>query len=591
MVCAMQRRSSRGNWNAAGEKERISRNGPFPSFFSRCRSVVRFAIPVVLLTGCSTLGVKIDSRPEVTQQRQTRHLLASLSDSSRAAESLRLAQSPGLKPGERLALLLTSAEAALPQALQGRRDALEIYHSAVAQAVTVLMADRFANRTASGPLGSWQVEVVRKGTDLLDPLQAGSLLPAASVRITGLTSRSLQPGIGVPYVFSYPEDSPFLAGQPGIPPIGIATPATAVLSFKNSRARLSFIDTLRSDQVRLNNARTQVAADFSAPIAVLLARGKNRSIDLHALLFTQRRLDDAGLFQFQPYDPTKIPVVFVHGLFSRPEAWTQALNGLLADPEIRQHYQFWFLLYPTGLPIWKSAALLRSEMDRFHHELERDRHNPNLRRTVLIGHSMGGLVASLVVRQGGDKLWSQFSDTQVERLNISPKAQKVINRLIYFAPRDDISRVIFVATPHRGSRLAFNPVAGLISRLIQLPRLLDRNDRLQLQNAARDDVRNLFSVPTNSIRFLKADSPLILSIQKLPLARAIPYHSIIGDRGRGDSPHSSDGVVPYSSSHLESAQSEKIVPSGHGANEHPEAVEEMRKILLKAIGEKGRRRR
>jgi len=201
---------------------------------------------------------------------------------------------------------------------------------------------------------------------------------------------------------------------------------------------------------------------------------------------------------------------------------------------------------------------------------------------VLIGHSMGGVISSLVIRHGGDKLWNQFFDTQVERLHLSPRARATVERLVYFPSRTDISRVIFVATPHRGSGLAANPVAGFFARLVQLPRLLDPNDRAALASAADAGVRHLIALPVNSIRFLQPNSPLIKSIQNLPLARDIPYHSIIGDRGRGDSPHSSDGVVPYWSSHLASAASEKIVPTGHGANEDPAAIAEMRRILVEA---------
>jgi hypothetical protein len=60
---------------------------------------------------------------------------------------------------------------------------------------------------------------------------------------------------------------------------------------------------------------------------------------------------------------------------------------------------------------------------------------------------------------------------------------------------------------------------------------------------------------------------------------SVPYHSIIGDRGKGDAPNSSDGVVPYWSSHLNEARSEKIVPSGHGAHENPEGIAELARIL------------
>jgi hypothetical protein len=63
------------------------------------------------------------------------------------------------------------------------------------------------------------------------------------------------------------------------------------------------------------------------------------------------------------------------------------------------------------------------------------------------------------------------------------------------------------------------------------------------------------------------------------LAIRSPHRSIIGDRGRGDTPNSSDGVVPYWSSHLDTARSELIVPTGHGAMNSPLAIAEIQRIL------------
>lgn len=418
------------------------------------------------------------------------------------------------------------------------------------------------------------------GKNAFDPRQAASLVPAGAVRIKGLLQRTTQDGLGVPYVAWVPQDSPVVAGQPGIPKAGMPFPVTAVIVFDGEAARLRFQETLRDDHVTVNGRRQPLAADFSAPIAVLLSHGKNRSIDFDALFFTRRNFANIGLLQFQPYDPKKIPVIFVHGLVSRPEAWTQALNGLLADPRIRERYQFWFYLYPTGLPVWKSAAVLRTEMDRFHRTLDPDNRNPNQDRMVMVGHSMGGLITSLMIREGGEKLWRQFSDIPPEQLKVSPEAKKQILEFAYFTPREDIDRVLFVATPHRGSNLALNPVANFGASLIKLPFGLVAGDRSELIRAMRDDMKSVFVAPANSVRFLRAKSPLLLSILKLPLSPDIPYHSIIGDRGKGDTPNSSDGVVPYWSSHLEGARSEKIVPSGHGANENSEGVEEMRRILL-----------
>lgn len=66
---------------------------------------------------------------------------------------------------------------------------------------------------------------------------------------------------------------------------------------------------------------------------------------------------------------------------------------------------------------------------------------------------------------------------------------------------------------------------------------------------------------------------------KLPLRPDVPIHSIMGDRGKGDTPDSSDGIVSYWSSHLKNQASEKIVPSGHGSHQHPEGMAEARRIL------------
>jgi hypothetical protein len=152
-------------------------------------------------------------------------------------------------------------------------------------------------------------------------------------------------------------------------------------------------------------------------------------------------------------------------------------------------------------------------------------------------------------------------------------------KIVQFQPRPEISRVVFFATPHRGSDLAVNPISDFFSRLIRLPFGFLEHDRIALQSALREDVRDLFVAPANSITFLRANSPLLKSILALPMRPGVPFHSVVGDRGRGDAPESSDGVVPYWSSRMEGAKSEKIVPSGHGAHEHPDGIAELRRIL------------
>jgi hypothetical protein len=89
-------------------------------------------------------------------------------------------------------------------------------------------------------------------------------------------------------------------------------------------------------------------------------------------------------------------------------------------------------------------------------------------------------------------------------------------------------------------------------------------------------------LPTG-INDLSPQSPVLIALNKLPIEA--PYHSIIGDRGRGDTPNSSDGVVAYWSSHFEGAQSELIVPGSHRAYALPQTVTELKRILRLHLAE------
>ena len=492
-------------------------------------------------------------------------------------------QSSGPRLDERLNAALSAAKAAWPGMVEGNKREVENYNRALTQVVAGLPARRFADEEIAGEGGWFHVAIEREGADRLDSAAANLVTLAAGVRTTQLGPRSTEEGAGVPFVFCYDRGSPFLSDQPGISRFGISVPVTAFLSFEGTEARLTFYNRLDRNDVEIDGRKIPLAADFSASIALALSRSPNRPFDIPGLVFTRQHLRHAGLYQIQLYDRDRIPVILVHGLFSRPEAWVQVFNGLMADARIRAHYQFWVFLYPTGLPIWHSSMLLRSELDRFHSELEKQGRHANLHRIIIVGHSMGGLISSLMVRDPGESFWAMLSDTPLQELDLSAEGREMITNMVKFSPRTDIARVIYVTTPHRGSPIPHNPIIQFAIRFIQMPRTLSRRDRRALTEAIREDLRGLFTLPANSIRFLKSGSPVLEAIETLPLSDTIPYHSVIGDRGKGDSPNSTDGVVPYWSSHLKTAISEKIVPSDHSAPQNPETAKEIRRILLEAL--------
>ncbi|HET7228136.1 MAG TPA: hypothetical protein VFJ55_05810, partial [Chthoniobacterales bacterium] len=260
------------------------------------------------------------------------------------------------------------------------------------------------------------------------------------------------------------------------------------------------------------------------------------------------------------------------------------LNAFWTDPVVRRNYQVWVFNYPTGYPIPYSALLLRRQLEALNKAF------PNHRRIVLVGHSMGGIVSRLMITDSrGDKVWRYFFGTSPAQTKFSPESKALLREALIFKPRRDVARVIFIATPHRGSMVAQGPIGRIASSLIRKPLEFVRlGPEIMQASVVQEDpgVMKLKRIP-NSIDTLSPSDAFVKIVNALPLAKGVPYHSIIGDRGRGDTPNSSDGVVPYWSSHIEGVKSEKIVPSDHGANQSPQGIAEVVRILKLHIESRG----
>ena len=379
---------------------------------------------------------------------------------------------------------------------------------------------------------------------------------------------------------------------PGSPPPrmesakGYRLPVTSIVEFGRHNAptqveaRLHLVDPRNRETVKIGGERFPLAADFSAP---LLSYGRVNEIWLGFVNMVrgQNMRNTNGLLLFEPYDPDRIPVIFVHGLFSSKFIWRTTALALLADPEIRRHYQFWAFSYPTGNPISFSAQRLREDLafaqERF-----------GLKNgIVLIGHSMGGLLSRMQVTNSGRAIWDEAFGPKAQTLYAQVPEDSRAKKALIFGANRAIERVIFIATPHRGSWLASAGIGAIGIRLIRFPLDVLREIPETMADVLEGKERNRRTRIPTSIQGLSPNSPLLHALGRLPLQA--PHHSIIGDRGRGDTPDSSDGVVPYWSSHLSSAESEKIVPTGHEAMANPAAIAEVRRILLMNLAVENKR--
>ena len=165
------------------------------------------------------------------------------------------------------------------------------------------------------------------------------------------------------------------------------------------------------------------------------------------------RFEATGLSLVRPYVRGKIPVVLIHGLGFSPRSWARMIEGLEADPILRANYQFWTFSYPTGEPILYSASVLRRALLQARAQYDPDGSDPAFDRMVLIGHSLGGLLAKLMVQDSRSRLWETISAQPAERLDGPAEARELLRQAFLFKPLPGVRRIIFIATPHRGSRL------------------------------------------------------------------------------------------------------------------------------------------
>ena len=376
---------------------------------------------------------------------------------------------------------------------------------------------------------------------------------------------------------------------------------TAILDFDrvvDGKPALRTIPRLMNEHIFIgkNKVRHPLAANFSVPIALFWKLSDADGTELLGAFRPKKAINTMGLYFSEPYDPKKIPVLFTHGLMSGPATFANLTNRLLVDPVIRENYQFWFFGYPSGLAWTIPASRQREALEELMKEYNPRGASKEMNNIVMVGHSMGGLITRF---NNSTKPWTlmkglfelppeTFADmtlenwkTGLEPLHCDEHTLEQLQNNFIFSPARGVTRIVYMATPHRGSTFADNWIGRLGQRLIDLPAdMLEEVTRIATLSRGMFLLNPLqLKDELTSIRQLSPNSSLVKYMSELRGSPSVPVHSIIGDRGRNDTPHSSDGVVKYRSSHLDWSESEKIVPSGHSVQDDPAAAVELRRIL------------
>jgi pimeloyl-ACP methyl ester carboxylesterase len=294
----------------------------------------------------------------------------------------------------------------------------------------------------------------------------------------------------------------------------------------------------------------------------------------------ETRVESFELEFLHPYAPGKVPVVLVHGLWGSPRHWEPMVQALEADPFVREHFQFLTFGYPTNAQIPYSASLLRRGLRRLKDRFEPGCSDPAWDRMVLIGHSMGGLLCKMMTQESGTKLWDLMTDRSFDRLAGPREARELLQSEMVFKPLPEVRRLIFVATPHRGSRLDWEPIRGVATLVVRPHAPMRQAYASLLASNGPDAFTPAFRAgrPT-SVDELTWEHPLLLAIDGLPFSADVKRHSIIAELRKTVRPGGGDGLVPYASAHHPGAKSELLVNAGHYCLDNGDVIGEVARIL------------
>lgn len=472
------------------------------------------------------------------------------------------------------------------------RETTDIYNTSLQELLRLVKnsGKHHLGTTIRMPLTGRQLDVeIPHPTHWLSESQLGEFHFVADYELKNLRSRHDSSGVGVPIVIRRQrqdggELEDYYAER-------LSFPATVVATFpqvsdkSEQRIRLQLFDPRDSDGVVVNDTLVPLETDLSTPLAWFLTNPKLSLLDTFAFLRPDQAETLEGLYMVQPYDPDRIPVLMVHGIWSSPITWMEMFNDLQSDPTIREKYQFWFYMYPTGQPLTFATASLRDRLREVRQRCDPHGRNAKLDQMVVVGHSMGGLMSYLLTIDSHDKLWNSMSQLPVADIKADQKTHEAIQRVFFFEADRSVDRIVTIASPFGGSGYANVFTRWLSGSLVFLPSKTSSLSELIFRQNNQSIWDRMFA-PRTSVDSLNRNSAVLSLVGQTTIPDDVVHHNVVGvNKGRTIAEWT-DGVVKLTSARREDADSEIRVAAGHSeVHRRPEAIGEVRRVLLKHLKE------
>ena len=363
------------------------------------------------------------------QERGGEDRLLALADLCAGLGAEQAGRMPDAAVGCYLDAIRVSRPAALRLADSGTDYKLLLVHNEGCAALAALLKREGRSLPArfEGPLRNYQLSMGRPADGAIDGTTFDELLPADRIEVRHSKLRPrFQFGIGGAMVAHVPKHIKEGAEQDLFASVGYAFPVNAMVRFSpsGSEARLVLRNLLENDEIRAGGRSLPLNADWGSSLGFLYSYTPPSKTGFAGMLQPEKYQASTYLYELAPFDPDKIPVVLTHGLMSTPLTWINMLNELGADPVLRKNYQPVVFRYPTGYPITRNAASMRAKLEGYGDYCRRRGGGSNLRKMVLIGHSMGGILSNVQIRDSGEEIRKLYFERPIDQLGLSPRGSK-----------------------------------------------------------------------------------------------------------------------------------------------------------------------
>lgn len=399
----------------------------------------------------------------------------------------------------------------------------------------------------------------------------------------------------------------------------------------------------RSESVNILGDDYQLAANFSAGYGLWLAENQLDGVGYLNLLTRRQEATLPKLFMLEPYDPNKRVLVMIHGLASSPATWVNLTNDIFNDDQLRDNYQVWQIFYPTNLPILENRYQIQKLLTATYAQTDPSGQNRASKNSVIISHSMGAIITRMMLSD--DNLANKLSKLEDQDLLTNANKREIAKSLTQAFSGDELSRrfklqtlpqvdtAVFLSAPFQGTdyadrwftralrriiylplsvvktvtdnlatiatqgELANNPLGALYlqngasqlsnkSSFIQLTKDITINKRITfhsiIANNDSDITKGLAQMQPNGakIDLSKAAATDNEDIKDEPLVAAVTVNE---DISQALTERLSDGIVPYTSAHLEGAATETVISGGHSIQSNPQTILTLKRILHRQL--------